>query len=59
MKILAATLMVFCTAPIWFYLLYQILVRVEASEVMWLLYWVYVPVQFFVSLVVKMMECEK
>ena len=29
--------------PIWLYLLYQIFMRVNASELMWFLYWVYVP----------------
>lgn len=30
--------------PIWYYLLYQILVRVEANELMMFLFWVYIPV---------------
>lgn len=29
--------------PIWYYLLYQILVRVQASELMFFLFWIYVP----------------
>ena len=32
--------------PIWYYLLYQILVRVEATELMMFLFWVYVPLDF-------------
>ena len=32
------------STPIWYYLLYQILVRVEASELMFFLFWVYAPV---------------
>ena len=30
--------------PIYIYLTYQIMVRIEATEVMWFLYWVYVPI---------------
>lgn len=41
------------TMPIWLYLLYQILVRVEASELMFFLYWVYVPVNFLVGILAK------
>lgn len=32
------------TAHIWFYLLYQILTAINASELTWFLFWVYVPV---------------
>ena len=30
--------------PIWWYLLYKILITVEATELMWFLFWIYVPV---------------
>ena len=33
----------FTTLPIWYYLFYQILIRVEATELMMFLFWVYVP----------------
>lgn len=51
MKILAAVLSVLVTLPIWFYLLYQVLVRVNASELMFFLYWIYVPVALVVAAV--------
>jgi len=44
MKIASGLLAYFVTMPIFFYLTYQVLVRVEASELMWFLYWIYVPV---------------
>jgi len=44
--------------PIWFYLLYQILVAVEANELMWFLYWVYVPVGFLMGALGKCLEYE-
>ncbi|MBX3321226.1 MAG: hypothetical protein KF890_15220 [Nitrospira sp.] len=36
--------------PIWFYLTYQVLDRVEATELMWFLFWVYVPVTIFTAI---------
>lgn len=36
--------------PIWYVLLYYILQSVNASDVMWLLYWIYVPVGIFISI---------
>ena len=59
MKALAAILMIAVTLPIWLYLLYQILLRVEASELMWFLFWVYVPLNLFVGVLGKFMEREK
>ena len=56
MKVIAGLLALFVTLPIWFYLLYRILDLVMASELMWFLYWVYVPVGIFVQLLVKFAE---
>lgn len=39
-----ALLAVFVGLPIWLYLLHEVLERVHASELMWFLYWVYIPV---------------
>ena len=41
--------MILVAMPIWFFLLYQILVRVEANTQMWVAYWVYVPVMIMVQ----------
>lgn len=38
---------------VWFYLLYQVLVRVEATGAMWAAYWTYVPVSITVTVVGK------
>ena len=42
--------------PIWYYLLYQVLVRVEASDLMWFLYWVYVPFSILANVIAKFFE---
>ena len=57
-KLIAGLLALCVSMPIWFYLLYQLLVRVEASELMWFLFWVYMPVTLGVSVVVRMVERE-
>jgi len=44
------------TGPIWYYLLFQILKSVNASDVMWLLYWVYVPVALLVGVLKAIVE---
>lgn len=36
--------------PIWYYLLYQILTRVESSELMMFLFWIYVPLSLILGI---------
>jgi hypothetical protein len=43
-------------APIWYYLLYKILVAVMASELMWFLYWIYLPVALLGVIVSKIAD---
>ena len=43
-KIIWAIVGVVVVAPIWYYLLFKILVAVHATELMWFLYWIYFPV---------------
>lgn len=42
--------------PIWFYLMYKILQSVEASELMWFLFWVYIPVTIIITILTKIGE---
>lgn len=58
MKAIAGLLGVLVTLPIWFWLLYQVLVRVNASELMWFLYWVYVPSMVLVQTLIKLAESD-
>jgi hypothetical protein len=37
------------TIPLWLFLLYQILVRVNATTAMWVAFWVYVPFHMLVG----------
>lgn len=57
-KGIGAVLSVFVVLPIWYYLLYQVLKRVGASDVMWLLYWIYLPVAAVCRAIEKIIESE-
>ena len=45
--------------PIWLYLLYRILQAVEATNVMWLLYWLYIPAHLFAAVLRAIWEHEE
>lgn len=55
-SILANICSTFITLPIWFYLLYKILIKVEATELMMFLFWIYLPVTFIITLIIKILE---
>ncbi len=56
MKLIAGLFSIFIVMPIWFYILYSILTEINASELTWFLYWVYLPVALFVGLISKYIE---
>lgn len=56
MKFIAGILGLFVTLPIWLFLVYRILDAVHANELMWFLYWVYVPALFLVHILTKIAE---
>lgn len=43
-KNITTSLSLLITTPIYYYIMYQVLVRVDASELMFFLFWVYAPV---------------
>ena len=47
--IFAGICSLFIVLPLWFYLLYQILVAVNASTPMWVAYFIYLPISLFIS----------
>ena len=51
---IAGLLSRFVVIPIWFYLMFSILSRVGATDVMWLLYWVYVPISALASILIEL-----
>ena len=54
--IIATLLTLFITAPIWYYLLYKVLEACHATELMWFLFWIYVPLAFFCQVVWKLAQ---
>jgi hypothetical protein len=54
MKTIAGMVALFVTLPIWLYLLYKVLEYVHASELMWFLYWAYIPATILVQVTAKM-----
>lgn len=52
-EVIAGLVSLFITAPIWYFLLYRILQMVGATDLMWFLFWVYVPVGLFAMVVIK------
>jgi len=56
LKITAGLLAVFVTVPIWYYLIYKILVMINATELMFFLFWVYLPVGIFCNILIKISE---
>ena len=59
LQIIAGALAVLVMLPIGLYLQFQILKRVDATELMWFLFWVNVPFLVFVQLVSKIAEKAK
>lgn len=44
------------STPMWWWLLYQIMLRVNATETMWLVFYVYIPFSFVILLAMKIIE---
>jgi hypothetical protein len=49
-QLMISLLTIFITGPIWYYLLFKILQLVHATDVMWLLFWVYLPLGLFMEI---------
>ena len=57
-KAISVVLSLLVVLPIWFYLLHQLLVRVNASELMWFLYWAYLPIAMLCGLLSRLAEAK-
>jgi len=51
LKIINAIVTTFLLLPIWLYLVYSLLSAINASDIQWFLFWIYVPLHLFVSFV--------
>ena len=52
-KIVAGVISLGVTLPIWLYLLYKLLENGQATELMWFLYWIYVPASVVVGVITR------
>lgn len=59
MKHIPGLLALMITLPIWFFLLHRILEAVNANELMWFLYWVYVPAGVLVQALADLAKKDK
>lgn len=59
MKVIAAIVTLCVSLPLYLYLLYKILVHIDAPELMWFLFYAYVPVVFVSSLLYRLYEESK
>lgn len=55
-KIITLLGLLLVTGPIWYYLLYKILEAINASELMWFLYWIYLPVSIVLGVIAKLSD---
>ena len=56
LRIISALVSVFIVAPIWYYLLYKILVAIEATELMFFLYYAYLPISIFTATINQVIQ---
>lgn len=56
LAVLSALLVLLLTLPIWFYLLYKLLQAAQATDLMWFLYWIYLPATLIASAAGKVVE---
>jgi len=59
LTVLWVVVTLFLLTPIFYYLMYQVLVRVHATELMWFLFWIYVPLGVFISILRSTVEAMK
>lgn len=55
-KFFSASVALFVTMPIWYYLVYSILKMVNATDIMWFLFWIYVPAGIGTQIILKLAE---
>lgn len=56
---IATLLSVVITTPIWYWLMYRVLIAVQATELMWFLFWVSVPIGLLCQVIVRLVEIKR
>lgn len=55
--IVSALLRILVMLPIFYWLMYKVLVAVNATELMWFLFWLYVPIGILTAMIAE--ACKK
>jgi len=55
-EIITLMLSIFILFPIQIFLYYKVLLAVKATELMWFLFWVYIPLAIIMSIIIKVIE---
>ena len=50
-KIITTLLSLFVSLPIWYFLLYTILSKLQVDRLVWFLYWIYIPVGILIHII--------
>ena len=56
MRLIGTLLGLLVSMPLYMLMLYKILVQIDGTELLWFLYWAYVPVTFIVALLMQLGE---
>lgn len=59
MMLIGRLLGLFICIPIWYFLLYSILCAINSDRLIWFLFWIYVPVNFFAAIIIQVAESKK
>ena len=53
---IAGLLGLFVTLPLWFYLLYRVLTEINATELTWFVFWIYIPASIVIHTIVAITQ---
>lgn len=59
MKLVSGLLALFITLPIWYFLLYTILLAIHPDRLTWFLFWIYVPFGVLVHTLTELSKDKK
>jgi len=58
-KFVNGIIMMCIQLPIWYFMMYQLLDFMKADNLLWFLFWVYVPVGFFTKFLANFIESKE
>lgn len=55
-KVFSGIVGLFVSLPLWYVMIYKILAQIGASESLWVIFWIYMPVSCLVAIILKICE---